>query len=62
MPISVAGRSKAWVCSRSLAGISGSNPTGARMSVCCECYVFSGKGLCVGLVTRPEETYRLWCV
>jgi hypothetical protein len=27
-PIPVAARSKAWVCSRALAGIEGSNPTG----------------------------------
>jgi len=22
----------------------------------------SGKGLCDELITRPEESYRLWCV
>jgi hypothetical protein len=22
--------------------------------------VFSGRGLCGGLITRPEESYRLW--
>ena len=27
-----------------------------------ESCVLSGRGLCVGLITRPEETYRLWCV
>ena len=32
------------------------------MDVCCECCVLSGRGLCVGLITRPEESYRLWCV
>jgi len=37
-------------------------PPGAWMSVCCECYVLSGRGLCVGLITCPEESYRLWCV
>ena len=21
-----------------------------------------GRGLCDGLITRPEESYRLWCV
>ena len=35
MPILVAARSKAWVCGRSLAGIAGSNPAGAWISVCC---------------------------
>ena len=37
-------------------------PPGAWMSVCCECCVLSGRGLCVELITRPEESYRLWCV
>jgi hypothetical protein len=32
------------------------------MFVCCECYVLSGRGLCDKLITRPEESYRLWCV
>jgi hypothetical protein len=35
---------------------------GAWMSVCCECCVLSGVGLCVGLITRPEESCRVWCV
>ena len=24
------------------------------------CRVFSGRGLCVGLITRPEEFYEVW--
>ena len=32
------------------------------MSVCCECCVLSGRGLYDALITRPEETYRMWCV
>ena len=32
------------------------------MSVCCECCVLSGRGLCDELITRPEKSYRLWCV
>jgi len=28
--------------------------------VCCECCVLSGRGLRDGLITRPEEPYRLW--
>jgi hypothetical protein len=32
------------------------------MSVCCECCVLSGRGLCDALITRPEDSYRLWCV
>jgi hypothetical protein len=37
-------------------------PPGAWMSVSCECCVLSGRGLCDGLIPRPEESYRLWCV
>jgi hypothetical protein len=37
-------------------------PPRARMSVSCECCVLSGRGLCDGLITRPEESYRVWCV
>ena len=42
--------------------IVGSNPTGAWIFVCCECRVLSGRGLCDELITRPEKSYRLWCV
>jgi hypothetical protein len=30
-------------------------PPGAWMSVCYECCVLSRRGLCVGLITRPEK-------
>jgi len=32
------------------------------MSACCECCVLLGRGPCGGLITRPEESYQLWCV
>jgi hypothetical protein len=32
------------------------------MFVGCECRVLSGRGLCDGLITCSEESYRLWCV
>ena len=32
------------------------------MSVSLECCVLSGRGLCVELVTRPEESYRVVCL
>jgi hypothetical protein len=32
------------------------------MFVYCECCVLSGRGFCDGLITRPEENYRLWRV
>jgi hypothetical protein len=41
-----------------------------QVEVCCVCcvlsgrglFVLSGRGLCNGLITRLEESYRLWCV
>ena len=60
-PVPVAARSKALVCGRSPAEIVGLNSTGG-MDVCCEWCVLSGRGLCDGLITRPEESYRLCCV
>jgi len=32
------------------------------MFVCCECFVLTGRSLREELITRPEESYRLWCV
>ena len=60
VPITVATRSEAWVCGPSLSGIAGSN-SGWGME-CCECCVLSGRGLCDGLISGPEDFYRLWCV
>ena len=37
-------------------------PAGAGLFICCECCVLSGRGHCDGLITRPEESYRVWCV
>ena len=37
-------------------------PPGAWIFVCCECRVLTGRGLCDELITRSEESYRLWCV
>jgi hypothetical protein len=34
-------------------------PPGACMSVCCERCVLSSRGLCDGLITRPDESCRL---
>ena len=36
-------------------------PWESRMSVCCECSVLSSRGLCIGLITRPGRSYRVWC-
>jgi hypothetical protein len=55
-------KSKAWVFGCLLAGVASSNPAGEWMCISCEFYVLSGRGLCVGLITRPEESHRVWCV
>ena len=60
-PVPVAARSKAYFCGRSPAEIAGSNPTEGT-DVCCECCVLSCRGYCDELITRPEKSYRLWCV
>ena len=57
-PVPVAARSTAARLLRSWVQI----PPEAWISVCCECCVLSDRGLCDELITRPEESYRLWCV
>jgi len=37
-------------------------PPGAWMFICCEFCVLSGRCLCDGLITRPDESYRMWRV
>jgi hypothetical protein len=60
-PIPVAVRSKKWVCSRSLDGIAGLNDAESMgIFVPCDWCVLSGRGFCDGLITRPEESYRVW--
>jgi hypothetical protein len=39
------------------------NTAGAWVLVSFECCVFCvGSDLCVGLITRPEDFYQVWCV
>ena len=47
----------AWFCGRLLAGTADSNSNGTWMSR--EFCVLSGRGLSVGLITRPEESYQM---
>ena len=54
-------RYKAQFCDRSSADIVDLNPT-RGINVCRERCVLSGRGLCDDLITRPEESYRVWCV
>jgi hypothetical protein len=58
MPIPVAAKFEAWVCGRSLAGITGSNLAGG-MDVCLLC-VLSGGDLCERPITRPGESYLVY--
>jgi hypothetical protein len=37
-------------------------PQGECLYASFEWCVLSGRGLCDGLITRPEEPYRVWCV
>ena len=37
-------------------------PPEAWMFVCLDCCVLPGRGLCHELITRPEESCRMWCV
>ena len=37
-------------------------PSETWMSVSCESCVLSCRGLCDGLIIRPEQSYREWCV
>ena len=57
-PLLVAARSKAAGLLRLWIRI----PPGSWTFVCRECCVLSGRGLCDGLITRPEESYRMWSV
>jgi hypothetical protein len=57
----VASRFTAWVCGRLDPGITGLNPAWS-MSTSREFCVLWGRGLCVKLITRKEESYRMWCV
>jgi hypothetical protein len=51
-------QSKAWVCWNY--GFESHRED--WMSVCLNCRMLSGRGLCDELITRPEKSYRLWWV
>jgi hypothetical protein len=65
VPIPVAAPSKAQVCGRLVVGVVGLNPA-RGMDVCLLClYVMLScvrRGLCNGLITHPEESYRVSCM
>ena len=62
-PILVDARSKAWVCAPArLLALRVRSPSGSWISVPCECYLLPGRGLWVGLITRPEDSHRVGCV
>ena len=53
--------SKVLVCRRSPTVIARSNLTGG-MDVSFKCFMSSGRDFCNEVITRPEESYRRWCV
>jgi hypothetical protein len=55
----VATLSGAWFCYSLLAGIVGTNPAEGLVVCPFECCVLSGTGVCDGLITRPQEFYRV---
>ena len=54
----MAARSKAWVRGSPLAGTEGSN-LAVGTDVCLLWMLCVVRGLCVGLITCPEESYRV---
>jgi len=60
MPVPVAARSKTAAARLLISWVR--IPPGAWVSVCCECRVLSGRGLCDELITLAQESYRLRCV
>jgi hypothetical protein len=62
MPIPVTAQYKAWVYGRSLTGIVNSNPAGGTDVFLLLVLFVVGRGLYPGLITRPEEFYRLYYV
>ena len=63
LPNTVTARSKVLVCWRSLVrdcGFESRRGHGSLSLV--SVVILLGRGLCVGLITRPEESYRMWCV
>ena len=61
LPIPVATLRRGSMAAR-LLGLRVRIPPGPWMSVSCERCALPGRGLCVGPIPRPEESYRVWCV
>ena len=57
----MATRYKAWIYCSWLAAIAGSNPAVGIDGCLCENCVLSGRGVCDGPITGPEEAYGV-CV
>ena len=62
MSIPAAVRSKAWGPAARLLGLRVRILPRGWTSVFYECCVLSSRCLCVGLITRPEDSFRVWCV
>jgi len=60
MPIAVAADLRRGSAAACVLGLRAPVPPVAWLSVSCECWLLPGRGLCVGLITGPEESYRLY--
>jgi hypothetical protein len=60
LPVPVAARSKAWVYGRRDRWFE--SHRGMDICLLYVSCVLSGRGLCDDLITRPQESYRLWPV
>ena len=58
----MAARSKEWFCGRTLAGIAGSNPSGAWLSASCVCGVLSVEVSATGRSLAQRNSIVCVCV
>ena len=62
MPVPVAARSSRRSAAALLLRLWVRIPPGGMDVLSVVSVLLSGRGLCDELITRPEESYRLWCV
>jgi hypothetical protein len=62
LPITMTAQFQVYVCGRPHAGIAGSNPAVSMIVCLFDSCVLSGRGLCDGQLSRPEESYRVRAV
>jgi hypothetical protein len=55
-------RGNSSLCAGAFPLLRGRAPAKLRGNAACECCVLSGRGLCVGLISRPEDACQMHCV